>query len=523
MDNDNNNSPEEQGENNANTVGSGTMAEETTPGAMEEQAETVETEPPSEGTLLYDLMELTRLKTSDETYAIAKMGVEEFLAEILKPQYREQRVDNSIAEAMIDELDARLSRQMDEILHHPDFQVLESAWRGLHLLVENTDFKENIKMRLLNVSKEDLAEDFDDAPDIAKSGLYKHVYSEEYGQLGGEPYGAMVAAYDFTPRSPDLNLLQHAASLSAMAHTPFLGGAGPEFLSIESYDELPGVKDLEAIFESPQYAKWQAFRDADDARNVGLALPRFLLRLPYGGDNPVKSFRYGEDTGGEKGNYLWGNAAFALASRLTDSFAKYRWCPNIIGPRSGGTVYDLPIHVFEQDGDLVGIGPTESVLSDRMEFELAELGFIPLTMRKGGNNAVFFSANSPQRPKAFGSEPEGRQAALDFKLGTQLPYLFIVTRLAHYIKVMQRENLGSWKSANDLDRELNRWISQYVSNQENPGPGVRSRRPLRWAEIAVADAGDDAGWYNVEIKVTPHIKFMGANFTLTLIGKLDMV
>lgn len=488
---------------------------------QEEEADDREETTDIEGSLLDEIMAQTRINETDEGYEMAKRGVEAFLKELLDPEKTREKVDKGQVDVMITELDARLGSQIDEILHHPKFQEMESAWSSLNLLINRTDFRENIKIYMMNVSKEDLLEDFEDSPEITKSGLYQHVYTSEYGQFGGEPIGAIVANYEFGPMAKDVQLLRQVASVSAMSHAPFVAGAGPQFFNIDSFQELPALKDLDAIFEGPQYAKWQGFRESDDARNVGLAMPRFMLRTPYGAENPVKVFRYSEQTKGDRANYLWGNAAFGFATRVTESFAKYRWCPNIIGPQSGGGVLDLPIHVYEKGGESTLIGPVEVNLSDRREFELAEQGFIGLTLRKGADNAAFFSANSVQMPKFFGDTPEGRQAELNFRLGTQLPYMFIISRMAHYVKVLQRENLGSWKTSNDLEGELNKWIRQYVADQENPPADVRSRRPLRSAEINVSEVPGEAGWYTVEVKVTPHMKFMGANFTLSLTGRLE--
>jgi type VI secretion system protein ImpC len=251
-------------------------------------------------------------------------------------------------------------------------------------------------------------------------------------------------------------------------------------------------------------------------------MPRFLLRLPYGKESvPVKSFGYEEHSTGGHDKYLWGNASYAFATRLADSFAKFRWCPNIIGPAAGGTVEDLPLHQYQAMGEIQTKIPTEVLISERREFELSEEGFIALTMRKDADNACFFSANSTQKPKTFGQSAEGKDAETNYKLGTQLPYLFIVNRLAHYIKVLQREQIGSWKERGDLERELNNWIRQYVADMDNPAPGVRGKRPLRQAQISVEDVPGDAGWYKVDLRVRPHFKYMGAFFTLSLVGKLD--
>ncbi|MBN2243172.1 MAG: type VI secretion system contractile sheath large subunit [Acidobacteria bacterium] len=474
-----------------------------------------------EVSLLDTILEATKIKPSDEGYRTTRQGVEALLGELLTPKREGAKVQTGVVNEMIAEIDRKLSSQMDAILHDPTVQKLESAWSGLKFVVDRTNFRENIKIELLNVSKEDLLADFEDAPEIMKSGLYKHAYTAEYGQFGGEPYAAMIANYDFGPGPQDIKLLQNAASVATMSHAPFIAASSPEFFGDDSYLRLPNLKDVKSILDGPQYAKWKSFRESEDARSVGLTLPRFLLRLPYGEDtNPVKAFNYSETTG-DHDNYLWGNTAFAFATRLTDSFAKYRWCPNIIGPASGGTVDDLPVHTFESMGATESKIPTEVLISERREFELAEEGFIALAMRKGSDNACFFSANSCQKPKYFGQSKEGKEAETNYKLGTQLPYMFIMNRLAHYLKVLQREQIGSWKERSDLERELNQWIRQYVADQDVVEPGVRGRRPLRKAEITVSDVEGDPGWYRVDMKVRPHFKYMGAFFSLSLVGKLD--
>lgn len=478
-----------------------------------------ETQAPS---LLDQLIESAHIKPGDESYSIARQGIQAFVSQLLEPQRAVERVTAATVDDMIAELDRKLCAQVDAILHHDDFQRLESAWRSLKFLVDRTNFRENVKLQLLNVSKSKLQDDFEDSPEITKSGLYKTLYTAEYGQFGGQPFGAVIANYEFGPGSQDIKLLQSVASVSAMGHAPFIAAAGASFFGVDSFEQLPNLKDLSSIFEGPQFAKWNGFRESEDARYVGLTLPHFLLRLPYGAETvPVKKFNYKEDvsTGGH--DFLWGNAAFAFATRLTDSFADYRWCANVIGPQGGGTVSDLPIYTYESMGEMQNKIPAEVLISERREFELAEQGFIALTMRKNSDNAAFFSANSVQKPKFFGNSKEGKEAELNYKLSTQLPYMFVVNRLAHYIKVIQRENIGTWKERGDLEKELNIWIRQYVADMDNPAEGVRSRRPLRQAEITVSDVEGDPGWYRVDLKVRPHFKYMGASFTLSLVGKLD--
>jgi type VI secretion system protein ImpC len=472
--------------------------------------------------LLDDIVTATRLKPKDEGYSLAKKGVEALMSQLVEPGRKVDKVSKALVDEMIAEIDQKLSLQVDAVLHHAELQKMESAWRGLKYLVDKTDFRENIRLELLNVSKEDLLEDFEDSPEITKSGLYKTLYTSEYGQFGGKPYGNIIANYEFGPGPQDIKLLQHVASVSAMAHAPFFAAAGPEFFGLDNFKGIPNLKDLKSIFEGPQYIKWQSFRESEDSRYVALTLPRFLLRLPYGSETkPVKAFNYEENVSASHEDYLWGNTAFTFASRLTDSFAKYRWCTNIIGPLGGGAVEDLPVHQFESMGAVQTKIPTEVLISDRREFELAEEGFISLAMRKGSDNACFFSANSVQKPKYFGTSAEGKDAELNYKLGTQLPYMFVANRLAHYLKVIQRENIGSWKERTDLDRELNSWIRQYIADQDNPSAETRSRRPLRQAQITVEDVEGEPGWYRVGMKVRPHFKYMGAYFTLSLVGKLD--
>lgn len=464
----------------------------------------------------------TKLSPGEDAYDIAKRGVAAFIEELLKPQNKGEPVKKALVDRMIAQIDAKLSRQMDEILHHEAFQALEASWRGLRLLVDRTDFRENIKIEMLSISKEDLLEDFEDSPEVMQSGLYKHVYTAEYGQFGGNPVGAIIANYFFTPSAPDVKTMQYASSVACMAHAPFIAAAGPQFFGLEQFTGLPDLKDLRDHFDGPQFAKWQSFRQQEDARYMALAVPRFLLRTPYDPlENPIKTFVYRENVANSHEHYLWGNTAYAFATKLTDSFAKFRWCPNIIGPQSGGAVEDLPLHHFHSMGEIETKIPTEVLVSDRREYELADEGFIALTMRKGSDNAAFFSASSVQKPKFFGNNPEGKVAELNYKLGTQLPYMMIVNRLAHYLKVLQREQLGSWKERTDLELELNKWIRQYIADQENPSAEVRGRRPLRAAQIVVSDVDGEPGWYRVSLNVRPHFKYMGANFTLSLVGKLD--
>lgn len=489
--------------------------------SQEMEAQATQAEPQDQQPdLLDEIVQATRLRPEDEGYASTKAGIQAFLKNLVGTS-GQQKISGSLVDQMIGEIDAKLSLQVNAIMHSEQFSKIESAWRSLKFLVDRTDFRQNIRLEFVNVSKEDLLSDFEDAPEVVKSGLYKTVYTAEYGQFGGQPVGAMIANYEFGPKPQDIQLLQYVASVAAMSHAPFIAAADKSFFGIDSWEALPDLKDLHSIFEMPQYAKWRSFRESEDARYVGLTLPKFLLRLPYGADTvPCKSFDFKEQAQ-DNSEFCWGNTAFAFATRLTESFAKYRWCVNIIGPQGGGSVENLPLYQFEQNGQVQTKIPTQVLISERREYELAEEGFIALTMRKGSDNAAFFSANSCLKSKVFANTPEGKAAETNYKLSAQLPYMMIMNRLAHYVKVIQRESLGTAKERVDLEHELNTWISQYVTEMDNPDPVTRAKRPLRMASVEVNDVEGDPGWYTVSIKARPHFKYMGASFTLSLVGKLD--
>ncbi|MGI8445346.1 type VI secretion system contractile sheath large subunit [Pectobacterium versatile] len=474
------------------------------------------------GSLLDDIMAQARISPVDEGYSVAKQGIAALVANILDSGSAAEPVNKALVDSMIVELDKKLSKQIDVILHAKELQELESSWRSMKLLIDRTDFRENIKLLVLHATKEELLEDFEFAPEISQSGFYKHVYSSGYGQFGGQPIGGVIGDYALTQSSPDIKLMQYVSAVGAMAHAPFISSVAPTFFGVDRFTDLPSIKDLKSVFEGPAYTKWRSLRESEDGRYLGLTAPRFLARLPYDPvENPIKGFNYKEDISTNHEHYLWGNTAYLMGTALTDSFAKYRWCPNIIGPQSGGAITDLPVHVYEAMGQLQAKIPTEVLITDRREYEMAEEGFITLTMRKDSDNAAFFSANSVQKPKVFPNTKEGKEAETNYKLGTQLPYMFIINRLAHYIKVLQREQIGSWKERQDLERELNTWIKQYIADQENPPADVRSRRPLRAAQIKVLDVEGEPGWYQVTMSVRPHFKYMGANFELSLVGRLD--
>ena len=471
--------------------------------------------------IIESIMQRSKYSKDDESYSVVKQGVAEFISNIITTNNAEDKINKLALDEMIAHIDTLLSAQMDEILHNKSFQELESTWRGIRFLVERTNFNENVKIDLLDATKEEILDDFENNLDITQSTLYKQIYSAEYGQFGGEPVGAIVADYELDKSNQDMTFLNKMSSIAAMSHSPLLTSLSAKFFGLDNFGELENIKDLKSMLEGPQYTRWRTFRENEDAKYTGCMVNRFLTRSPYvPEDNPIKSFNYRE-TVNNHDDMLWGNGAYAFATRLTDSFADYRWCGNIIGPKGGGAVKDLPTYTYENYGSVQTKIPTEVLITDRREFELSENGFIALTLRRDTNNAAFFSANSALKPKIFPNTPEGKAAETNFRLGTQLPYVFLISRLAHYLKVLQREEIGTWKERSDVERGLNEWLRQYISDQENPPADVRSRRPFRSAKVIVSDIAGEPGWYKIELLARPHFKFMGANFELSLVGKLD--
>ncbi|MCB9681144.1 MAG: type VI secretion system contractile sheath large subunit [Alphaproteobacteria bacterium] len=476
------------------------------------------TEPTTAPTLLDEILSSARLPEEDRARSSLALG--ELVEGVLADTAQRGKVDVAAIDRLIADIDRKLSRQVDAILHHDRFQALESAWRGLKYVVDHADPKENVLVEYLDATKAELADDFDMAPTLRESRLSRVVFEGSYAQFGGVPYGALIGQMSFDPSTPDMALLRHVSNVAAQAHAPFVAAAGAGFFGVDSYDQLPDRTSV----STDALKKWQAFRTSPNANFVGLTLPRFLLRQPYDPiEHPVRdgSFVYAEDVSEGHESYLWGNAAAAFASCLTRSFGRYRWCANIIGPQAGGAVEDLPLHVYDSLGGQETKAPTEAAVSDVRELELAQEGFIPLVWRKGSDNAAFFSACSARKPKVFGHSPEGKAAELNFKLGSQLPYLFMVTRLAHHIRMFQRERLGSAMSRGTMEEQLNKWVRQYVSAQENPSPAVMASRPFREVHLAVEDIAGEPGWYAVNMRLRPHFKYQGSYFDLSLVGTIE--
>ncbi len=428
------------------------------------------------------------------------------------------KIDKSVLDEHIAEIDRKISAQLDEIMHHEDFQKMESTWRSLQFLVDRTDFRKNVKIDILDLSKDDISEDFEDAPETIQSGLYRHVYTDEYDQPGGEPYGAIVSNYEFGSGPADIGLLQELSRVAASCHCPFLASATPKFFGKDSVHELPKIEDLHNYMERTEFLRWNGFRQTEDSRYVGLTLPRFLLRLPYGPEtNPVREFGYEESvTGEDHDKYLWGNGSFAFAANMVRSFVDNGWCVQIRGPESGGKVEDLPVHFFDVGKGSQAKIPTEILIPETREFEFAQEGFIPLSFYKNRNYACFFSANSAQKPQEY----DDPAVTSNMRINSRLPYIFLVSRIAHYLKVIQRENIGSTKSKKVLHDELNGWISGLVTEMNDPGPELIATHPLKAAEVMVSEVEDNPGFFSVGLAVMPHFQIEGIDINLSLVSQM---
>ncbi|CAJ0803582.1 hypothetical protein LMG19083_03911 [Ralstonia psammae] len=428
-------------------------------------------------------------------------------------------------EAIIGAIDTKLSEQINLILHHEDFQKLESAWRGLHHLVSNTETDDKMRIRVMDVSKEELRRTLRRYKGIGwdQSPFFKRIYEEEYGQLGGEPYGCLVADYYFDHTPPDVELLGSLAKISAAAHAPFIAGASPSVLQMNSWQELANPRDLSKIFQNLEYAPWNTLRNSEDARYVGLAMPRFLSRLPYGiKTNPVDAFGFEEDTdGADHRKYVWSNAAYAMAVNINRSFKLYGWCTLIRGVESGGVVENLPCHTFPtDDGGIDMKCPTEIAISDRREAELSKNGFISLVHRKNTDYAAFIGAQSLQKP----AEYYDADATANANLSARLPYLFACSRFAHYLKCIVRDKIGAFKEREDMQRWLNEWIMNYVdADPANSSQETKARRPLAAAEVVVEEQEGNPGYYSAKFFLRPHFQLEGLTVSLRLVARLPSV
>ena len=425
-------------------------------------------------------------------------------------------------ESIIAEIDKRLSAQINEILHHEDFQKLEGAWRGLHHLVNNSETDEMLKIKVFNVSKKDLGKNLKKFKGTAwdQSPLFKKIYEEEYGQFGGEPFGCLVGDFHFDHSPPDVAMLQEMSQIAAAAHAPFITGAAPTLLNMDSWQELANPRDLTKIFQTAEYAPWRSLRESDDSRYLGLAMPRFLSRLPYGSKtDPVEEFAFEEDVdGADHTAYTWSNAAYAMATNITRSFKAYGWCSQIRGVESGGTVDGLPCHTFPTDDGGVDMKcPTEIAISDRREAELAKNGMMPMLHRKNTDMAAFIGAQSLQQPAEY-DDPD---ATANANLSARLPYLFATCRFAHYLKCIVRDKIGSFAEREDMEKWLNQWISNYIEpNPAQASEADKAKKPLAGAEVEVAEVEGNPGYYTSKFFLRPHYQLEGLTVSLRLVSKL---
>lgn len=428
-------------------------------------------------------------------------------------------------ESMIAEIDKQLSDQVNLIMHNEEFQTLEGAWRGLHHLVNNTETDEMLKIRVLNISKKDLHKTLKSYKGTAwdQSPIFKKLYEEEYGQFGGEPYGCLVGDYYFDHSPPDVELIGQVAQISAAAHAPFIAAAAPTLMQMDSWQELSNPRDLTKIFTTPEYAAWRSLRESEDSRYVGLAMPRFLARLPYGAKtNPVEEFNFEEDTeGADHNKYTWANSAYAMATNINQSFKAFGWCSRIRGIESGGLVEGLPTHTFPTDDGGVDMKcPTEIAISDRREAELAKNGFMPLIHRKNSDVAAFIGAQSLQNPAEY-DDPD---ATANANLAARLPYLFATCRFAHYLKCIVRDKIGSFKEREDMQKWLQSWIMNYVDGDPaNSSEQVKARKPLAAAEVVVEEVEGNPGYYTSKFFLRPHYQLEGLTVSLRLVSKLPSV
>ncbi|HEX4228788.1 MAG TPA: type VI secretion system contractile sheath large subunit [Bryobacteraceae bacterium] len=469
--------------------------------------------------LLDQIVEQGRFGEETAAKERGKDLIKEFLAQVMQGEVTVSRDTEVMINARIAQIDHLISLQLNEVMHHPAFQKLEGTWRGLKYTMDGSECTPMLKIRILNASKRDVLRDLQRAPDFDQSALFKKVYEEEYGVFGGEPFAALVGDFEFTKHPEDIELLERVSKVAAAAHAPFFTAAAPELLSLDSFTNLGQPRDLGKIFDNTEYMKWRGFRESEDSRYVGLCLPRILMRLPYGADTkPVEGFNYEEAVdGSDHSKYLWGNAAFAMATRLTNSFALSGWCASIRGVEGGGLVEDLPSHTFRTDeGDVALKCPCEVAITDRREKELADAGFIPLVHCKGTDYAAFFSVQSAQKPKLYNKD----EANANARLSTQMQYILAVSRFAHYLKAMMRDKIGSFMSRTQCERFLNDWIRTYVVADDSASATIKAKNPLRDARVEVVDVPGKPGAYRAVAFLRPHYQLDELSVSLRLVADL---
>jgi type VI secretion system protein ImpC len=490
------------------------MAEAKKPEEAQEAAEeTVEIN------LLDQIVEEGRFPKEEAAQARGRDMVKQFVSEVLEGTITMSPDTEAMLNARIAEIDRLVSAQLAEVMHAEEFQKLEASWRGLHYLLSQSETSEMLKIKLLNVSKKELLRDLRGAAEFDQSALFKKIYEEEYGVFGGSPFGAMLGDYEFAKTGQDIELLEKVSQVAAAAHAPFLSSASPEMFNLESFTQLDAPRDLAKVFDTTEYAKWKQFRESEDSRYVALTAPRMLLREPYGTETvPIDAFNYEEGVHGtEHDKYLWGNAAYALGSRVTQAFSAYGWCATIRGVESGGLVESLPVHNFQTDsGDVAMKCPTETPITDRREKELADLGFAPLVHCKGTADAAFFSVQSAQKPKKYQSDA----ATANARISAQLPYIFAVSRFAHYLKSMMRDKIGGYMARSQVQSFLNNWIANYVVANPDAPMSVKATRPLAEARIDVEEIPGKPGAYHAVAFLRPHFQLEELSVAMRLVAEL---
>jgi len=472
----------------------------------------------AESSLLDQIVEKGRF-TDPTARERGKSLIKDFVAQVLEGSMTLGRDADQMISARVAQIDHLISLQLNEVLHNPAFQKLEGTWRGLKYLLDQSETGTQLKIRVLNASKKDLLRDLQRAPEFDQSAMFKKVYEEEYGLFGGEPFGALVGDYEFSKHPEDLELLEKVSQVAAAAHAPFLSAASSELLNMDSFTNLDQPRDIGKIFDSTEYAKWKGFRESEDSKYVALTCPRILMRLPYGRDTaPVEGFNFEEGVDGtDHSKYLWGNAAFALASKMTQAFATYGWCVAIRGVEGGGLVDGLPSHTFRTDeGDVALKCPTEIAITDRREKELADQGLVSLVHCKGTDKAAFFSVQSCNKPKLYDSDAANANA----RLSAQLPYMMATCRFAHYLKAMMRDKIGGFMSREDAWRFLNRWISKYVTQDDKANAAQKAKFPLRDANVEVEEIKGKPGCYRAVAYLRPHFQLDEISVSLRLVAEL---
>jgi type VI secretion system protein ImpC len=486
--------------------------------AAAKQAEAVTTQTEEKG-LLDQIVEQGRFGTDAVARERGKNLVKEFVAQVLDGSMTVAKDAEMMINARIAQIDHLLSLQLNEILHHPEFQKLEGSWRGLKHLMDHSETGVGLKIRVLNVNKKELLRDIEKAPEFDQSALFKKVYEEEYGVFGGAPFGALIGNYEFGKHPEDMALLEGISHVAAQAHAPFISAAAPDLFNLDSFTTLDAPRDLAKIFDSTEYAKWKSFRQSEDSRYVAMCLPRTLGRLPYGKETkPIDEFSYEEHVDGtDHSKYLWMNAAYSLGTCMTNSFSQFGMCVAMRGVEGGGLIEGLPTHNFYTDeGDLALKCPTEVPITDRREKELADLGFVPLVHCKGTDYAAFFSVQSCQKPKVYDLDSANANA----RLSAQLPYIMACSRFAHYLKAMMRDKIGSFMSREDAESFLNRWIINYVTPDDTASPAAKAQRPLRDARIDVMEVPGKPGCYRAVAFLRPHFQLDELTVSLRLVAEL---